>query len=326
MSMWFSRLALSAICVAGSFLALSASGVRAASEQSPLRPAGDEAPSSRHESVLRAGLLTVEASREFRLDGSLGEAFWATADSSPDLVEIEPDEGGVPQGRTVIRVLANPEEILIGVKCFDPDPKGIVAYSKARDAELDEEDHVLIVLDTFGDQRSGYVFAVNPNGSRFDGLVTAQGDDVNSNWDAIWDAAATPDPTGWSAEIRLPIKSLRFKRGLTRWGFNVERRLQRLQETSRWSGAKRDFQIFQTSQAGALVDLPTFDLGLGLTLRPGLVGGPKRPFPKAKRDFDRDISFDANQLLGPNLAAVMTINTDFGETEADARQTNLTRF
>src|SRR5437867_12937720 len=104
MSMWFSRLALSAICVAGSFLALSASGVRAASEQSPLRPASDEAPSSRHEPVLRAGLLTVEARREFPRDGSLGEAFCATAASIADLVELEPHEGGVPPGRTVLRV------------------------------------------------------------------------------------------------------------------------------------------------------------------------------------------------------------------------------
>lgn len=262
---------------------------------------------------------------EIRLDGRLTEAGWATADSIPNLITIEPEEGGIPAGRTVVKVLANPNEIVFGVQCFD-DPAGIVSFSKARDAELDEEDHVLIVLDTFGDERSGYVFGINPTGSRFDGLVTAQGNDVNSSWDTVWEAAASTNSAGWCAEVRLPIKSLSFKKGLDRWGFNVERRIQRLQETSRWSGAKRDFEIFQTSQAGVLSGLPDFDLGWGLTVRPGVVADAKRPAPGTSRDFGTDFSLDVNQKLGSNLSATATVNTDFGETEADVRRTNLSRF
>ena len=68
-------------------------------------------------------------------------------------------------------MLASRDEIVIGAFCQDPDPTGIVSFSKARDADLDSEDYLRIVLDTFVDGRTGYVFAVNPSGARFDGLV-----------------------------------------------------------------------------------------------------------------------------------------------------------
>jgi hypothetical protein len=115
------------------------------------------------------------------------------------------------------------------VSCRDAEPSGIVSFSKARDSDLDAEDHVVLVLDTFQDGRSGYVFAVNPSGARFDGLVIQQGEDVNSNWDAVWEAYTSRDDGGWSAEIRIPIRSISFEKGLTSWGLNVQRRVQRLQ-------------------------------------------------------------------------------------------------
>jgi len=249
------------------------------------------------------------------------------ADSIANLITLEPEEGGVPAaGRTVVKVFATPKEIVVRARCYDHDPAGIVSFTKARDTELDEEDHILIVFDTFLDGRTGYVFAVNPTGARFDGLVIEQGEDVNSDWDTIWEATTAIDDAGWSAEMRIPIKSLGFKKDLTEWGFNVERRVQRLQETSRWSGAKRDYEIFQTSRAGLLTHLPKFDLGMGLSIRPALVGSVAKPGRGAENDYAGDLSFDITQKLGPNLLSALTVNTDFAETEVDIRQVNLTRF
>ncbi|RPH61168.1 MAG: hypothetical protein EHM89_07695, partial [Acidobacteria bacterium] len=143
---------------------------------------------------------------ELQLDGVLSEPVWATAESITNMRTIEPEEGGEPVGKTIVKVLVSPKEIVFGIMSNDPDPSGIISFSKARDAELDDEDHVLLVLDTFLDGRSGYVFAVNPSGTRFDGLVSAQGTDVNSNWDAVWEARTAQNGTGWSTEIRIPIK------------------------------------------------------------------------------------------------------------------------
>lgn len=275
----------------------------------------------------RPTLRVSELPLDFKFDGTInGPTYWAVTDSIDNLIMVEPEEGGVPTGRTVVKVLVNQNDLVLAARCYDHDPQGIVSYSKARDIELDEEDNILFVLDTFLDGRSGYVFAVNPSGSRFDGLVIEQGEDVNSDWDTIWEANTAIDSAGWYAEIRIPIKSLGFKKGLTTWGFNVERRVQRLQESSRWSGAKLDYEIFQTSRAGLLTGLPQFDLGLGLSIRGSLVGSAGRPGPGENTQYDGDFSLDVTQKIGSNLSSALTINTDFAETEVDVRQVNVTRF
>ena len=275
--------------------------------------------------TVRAQAIAAGAEKSIRLDGKLTEPEWATADSIANLIQFEPEEGAAPAGRTVVRVLASPTGLVFGVRC-EEDTSAFVAFSKARDVELDEEDHFLILLDTFGDERSGYVFGVNVLGSRFDGLINAQGDDVNSSWDTLWEAGVSRDATGWSAEVRIPLQSLTFKNGLDHWGLNVERRVQSLQETSRWSGAKRDFEIFQMTQAGVLTGLPTFDQGLGLTIRPAVVGKYFKPEPGDPRETEAKMSLDVTQRIGSNLTANLTVNTDFAETEVDQRQANLTRF
>jgi hypothetical protein len=282
-----------------------------------------EAPPQRPQ--LRAKPIPAKAEAGIKLDGRLDEPEWADAEAIANLVQFEPEEGVAPAGRTTVRVLASPTGIVIGFRC-EQDTSNIVSFSKARDVELDEEDHVLIVLDTFGDERSGFVFAVNPTGSRFDGLINSTGDDVNSNWDALWEAGVTRDASGWSGEIRLPLQSLSYKSGLDHWGFNLERRVQSLQESSRWSGAKRDYEIFQMTHAGVLAGLPKFDVGLGLTIRPGVVGRYFMPDVEEPREFESDVSLDVTQKLGPNLSGTVTVNTDFAEIEVDERQTNLTRF
>ena len=271
-------------------------------------------------------LRTVQPTAAVRLDGLLDEPVWRTADSITDLTQVEPVEGARTTGRTVVRVLASADAIVVGIMAYDPDPAAIVGYAKARDADLEDEDHIRLLFDTFLDQRSGYVFAVNPNGARYDALVSSRGEEENESWDTIWEAAATRTTNGWSAEIRIPIRSLAFAKGLDRWGFNVERRIQRLQETSRWASPTQDARVTQPSRAGLLTNLPPFALGVGLTVRPTVTGGGSKAGPRASVDGRFEPSIDASQRMGPNLLATVTVNTDFAETEVDTRRTNLTRF
>ncbi|HET7458749.1 MAG TPA: DUF5916 domain-containing protein [Gemmatimonadaceae bacterium] len=274
--------------------------------------------------VLRIG--TASGAGAVRVDGRLDEPVWQSADSIADLTQVVPAERGVPSARTVVRVLVAGDAIVIGVRADDAEPSRLVSYARQRDAKLDAEDHVTIVLDTYLDGRSGYVFAVNPNGARYDALVATAGGDENANWDAVWEAATARTPTGWSAEIRIPVKSLMFEHGLESWGFNVERRVQRRQETDRWAGVERDYKVTQASRAGLLTGLPRFDLGLGLSVRPSMTGGGARDSAGAAVREHTHLSADITQRLGANALASLTVNTDFAETEVDARQVNLTRF
>ena len=259
-------------------------------------------------------------------DGALNEEAWSMAPVLTDLKTTVPVEGGTPSQPTRIQVIANARNVVIGVRCDDSDPNGIIRFSKLRDADISEEDHVKIVIDPFQDGQSGYIFAVNPLAARYDALVSDRGEDENDDWDAVWDAKTQITETGWTAEIVIPIQSIAFKKGLSTWGFNVERRIQRNLETIRWANVKRDQWIAQTSRAGLLTGLPKFNYGVGTNIRPSLIGNANQTGANGAMVLDPDVSLDANQRIGPNVLATFTVNTDFGETEVDSRQTNLTRF
>lgn len=261
-----------------------------------------------------------------RTDGHLDEPQWGAASPVTDFVMMEPRQGNPPTNRTVVKALAGPRALVFGIRCEDRDPDGIVSFTKERDGDFESEDHVILVLDPFLDGRSGYVFAVNPGGARLDALIEPSGKSINKNWDGEWEAATTRDGAGWTAEIRIPIEILSFRTGLDAWGFNVQRRVQRLQETNRWANPVLDYEVYQTSRSGLLTSLPRFDLGLGLGIRPSVVGGIESAFGGAPTKSVLEPSLDLSQRLAPSLLAALSINTDFAEAEVDTRQTNLTRF
>src|SRR5258705_779647 len=239
---------------------------------------------------------------------------------------IEPTEQIAATFPTTVRVIVNPSAIFIGITCQDDSPDRIVSFTKQRDGSLRNEDNIKIVLDTFLDGRSGYVFQVNPSGARYDALINPGGDGENSNWDGIWMAATRRDANGWSAELWIPTQTLTFEKGLTSWHFNIERRIQRLQETDRWAGPNRDWRLTQTSRAGLITDLPPLSQGRGLAIRPALTGGGGINAPGQPVNRTGDASLDVTQRVGSNLVSSFSVNTDFAESEVDTRRTNLTRF
>jgi hypothetical protein len=222
--------------------------------------------------TLRAGALPAGIT----IDGRLDEAAWSSAQPTDAFSQTDPSEGAPPTGRTVVRVFADRRALVMGIVCEYRDDVGIVSFSVRRDAPLTSEDHVRIVLGPFADGRSGYVFAVNPSGARYDGLINPGGESDNPDWDGIWEAATARLPNGWSAEIRIPVQTLAFKPGLHEWRFNVQRRIQRRLETDRWASPARQYQIAQTSRAGLLTELPDFDLGRGLSVKADVLPGRRR--------------------------------------------------
>ena len=164
-----------------------------------------EAPPSLRVGALPEGIV---------IDGVLNEPAWDATEMADAFLQTEPREGAPPTGRTVVRVLAGSKALFIGIVSEDPNPGGIVSFSVQRDADLEDQDHVRVVLGPFLDGRSGYVFAVNPSGARYDGLIEPGADEENPNWDGIWEAAARQDATGWSAELWIPVQTLSFNPGL----------------------------------------------------------------------------------------------------------------
>ena len=210
--------------------------------------------------------------------------------------------------------------LYFGIVCHDATPAAIVSTSLTRDADLESDDSILIALDPFLDHRNGFFFQVNPSGARADGQIANNSEHVSLDWDGIWEAASRITDQGWTAEIAIPFKTLRFKPGQTTWGLNVERRIKRRNETDRWAAARRDVWVANLSQAGRLEGLVGIHQGRGLDIRPYVSGGEQNS------DGTFAAGVDVFKNLTPNMNASVTVNTDFAETEVDARQINLTRF
>jgi Domain of unknown function (DUF5916) len=254
------------------------------------------------------------------LDGRLDEPDWKAATPIGSLTQREPVEGSAPTEPTEVLVLFDDEALYIGIVCTEPHPRSVVSTQLTRDANLDVDDQVTIVIDPFFDHRNGFFFQINPAGARSDGQISNNSQYLTREWDGIWDAAVTRAADRWTAEILIPFKTLRFKPDQTVWGFNVERQIKHLFETDRWAAARVTSWIGNLADAGQLTGLEGARQGRGLDVRPYVSGGRDT----GNGEFTGGV--DVFKNLTPNLNASVTVNTDFAETEADIRQVNLTRF
>ena len=259
------------------------------------------------------------------VDGVLDEPAWRTAPTIGALLQRQPDTGAAPTQRTDVKLMRDADNLYIGVAAYDTEPDRIIATQMARDAGLGSNDRIELVLDTFRDQRNAFYFATNPAGALVDGLAFANGT-LNSDWDAIWDVRTRRTGEGWVAEFAIPFKSLSFPAGSTVWGFNVSRTIYRRLEEDRWSGARLETQFLQVSEAGEITQLGGLTQGIGLDVRPFLAGSRLYTSSTGNSDFDGKPGLDVSYNFTPSLKLTGTVNTDFGETEVDARQINLSRF
>ena len=270
----------------------------------------------------------VEAGRvvgRIRLDGALDEPDWRNAGTIEELLQQQPRPGEPTPYRTRVLILTDRENLYFGFECFDPAPQRIAVHTLQRDGNLDGDDGVAILLDTFGDHRNGFYFGINAAGARRDGLVSGP-EELSYDWDGIWDAVARRTTDGWTAEIRIPARTLQFRADLAEWGLNVARGIPRDRMFLFWSGASLDATFVDASRAGSLAGVAGFEPGWGISVAPYALGRFTRDREASRRNTTGDVGGEIGYNLTPSLAAVLTVNTDFAETEVDARQINLTRF
>lgn len=289
-------------------------------------------------SLLAAGLLlpaslhalppAVTAGRSgaaLSVDGVLDEPAWATAGVIPDLVQQSPVSGGTTPYRTEVRALADPDGLILGFVCTDPEPNRIGIHTMLRDGDLGGDDQITVVLDTFGDGRNGYFFRFNAAGAMQDGLISGP-ETISTDWDGIWTVAVRRVATGWTAEMLLPSRTLRFRKDLPSWGLNVDRYVPRALMSLRWSGTTLDSKLWDLSRAGRLEGLGNLTQGLGLSVVPYALGRRVDTADGEDAALKGTAGIDVGWSPTPDLGGVVTVNTDFAETDVDTRQINLTRF
>ena len=273
-------------------------------------------------------VIAAETHTPITLDGALDEEVWRLAEPAADFVQAEPHEGEPASEPTDVRIVFDADALYIGVMCHDSIAGGQIVNDIRKDFTPGEQDTFEVILDTFADRRNGFVFATNPRGAKSDAQIANEGREVNTSWDGVWSVATRVGPDGWSAELRIPFKALRFERGdgAAIWGVNFSRRIRRKNELDYWSPVPRVYNLYRVSLAGTLADLPDANPGRNLRVKPWVAANGTRGVGAREFDNDGRAGLDVKYGVTPSLTLDVTVKPDFAQAEADEQQVNLTQF
>ncbi|MBI4455659.1 MAG: carbohydrate binding family 9 domain-containing protein [Acidobacteria bacterium] len=293
-----------------------------------------------HDGVLAAAVpsttekvaIAIRVNKPPHVDGLLNEDSWESVPKSTDFLQRDPHEGEPASEATEVKILYTNQSLFFGITCYDSDPAAVLARELQRDSAFDNDDNISILLDTFHDHRSAFLFRTNPLGAQYDALITDEGRVTNVNWDEKWNVAAGITPQGWAVEIEVPFKTLRVTQQQEQlWGIDFERIIRRKNEFTYWSNYKRGFTFQQVSQAGHLRGLENLQAGLTWRIKPFMKASLSRTYfgdgTPSDFDFSPTVGLeDIKYRVTSNFTLDLTANTDFAETDVDEQVLNLTRF
>ena len=283
------------------------------------------------------GTTTVRAVRvdaPLRVDGALDEDLYRRVSPITGFIQIEPDDGLVASERTDLWIAFDDDNVYVSFRVWDSQMDRLVATEMRRDNGniWSGNDVVVFVFDTFNDKRSAISFTVNALGARSDGQVINE-KQYNGDWNPVWQLKTGRFDGGWTMEGALPFKSIRYQPGGTQtWGVNAMRVKRSKNEISMLSPAPRSQGaqgVEQTAYAARLVGIETPARRPAIDLKPYMTSSLSSDMtanPRVSNDGHAAVGFDAKYAVSQNLAADVTVNTDFAQVEADQQQINLSRF
>lgn len=273
----------------------------------------------------------TRATQEIRVDATLSEAIWRDADSIVELRQREPVEGAPASERTVVKIIRDADRLYIGVRAYDREMANVRASQLRRDADLSTDDNVTVLIDSYRDRRGAFLFQTNPNGAMWDGQLVSL-DNVNENWNGIWDVATRRDSISWTAEFAIPFRTLRFKPANDNIGLNVRRFIRRKNEEDLWQSWRRAQGLNNLLNTGDVLGVGDVSRDRPVELRPYFLARAVAPSYNslgtrlAPGAVAGRVGVDVKVGVSRTLTADLTLRTDFAEVEADQQVINLTRF
>jgi hypothetical protein len=273
-----------------------------------------------------AGQRSVEAFRlttPIQIDGIHEPERWEGANSAVSFIQMEPQPGESASQQTVCFIGFDSEQLYLSVLLYQE--TRVVAKVTGRDLLTKGDDCFALVIDPYNDNRTGYGFWTNPLGTQTDFRINDDGRNIDVNWDTEWKSAASISEDGWTLEMAIPFRSIRFKPEAETWGVNFGRVIRDNFETSYWSGTlTEDFRI---SQGGKLTGIEPPDSGSKLTLFPyATLSFENNEFTGVEKRIKPNAGGDIKWQISPNATLDATVNPDFATVEADQEQINLTRY
>ena len=283
----------------------------------------------------QATVRAVKLDEPLRIDGRLDEAIYSSITPITDFIQTLPRNGEDPTEKTEAWVMFDGERFYVAARCWDSAPPAKwVANEMRRDADqVRQNDHFGFMIDTFHDRRNGYVFYSNPVGGRID-LTEADEGNSNADWNPVWEVRTGRFEGGWTIEMAVPFKSIRYISGEGQtWGIQMRRAIRRKNEWAHLTplptvmGGSQGF--FRISAAATLVGLDLPPASRNIELKPyGIARSTtdRVASPLVNNKGEGDFGVDAKYGITANLTADFTYNTDFAQVEVDEQQVNLTRF
>jgi len=276
-----------------------------------------------------ARTTAVRAERAPIIDGKGDDAIWSAIPPTSGFRTFEPKVDQEPAQRTEFRVGYDNKNLYVFIRMFDTAPDSIMRALSRRDVR-GPSDQIKILIDSYNDKRSGYEFAVNPDGVKRDFAMSDDGNEDDS-WDGVWDVATSIDNQGWTAEFRIPLSQLRYANATQHeFGFGIWRDLERSKERSSWP-LWRPTVSGISSQLGRLTGLQGLTTARRFEAIPYLVTkNVQRPKVSPATGFslrqEQTLGADLKVGLTPNVTLDGTVNPDFGQVEADPAVVNLSAF
>jgi hypothetical protein len=268
----------------------------------------------------------VRATRAPVVDGRGDDVAWTTAPAITAFRQFDPSEDAPTSFRTETRIVYDDRNLYVLVRAFDPAPDSIISLLSRRDVKT-SSDQIKIIIDAYKDRRTGVEMAINPAGVKRDFSIYS---DVieDQTWDGVWDAAATIDSLGWSAEFAVPFSQLRFN-NLPRheFGFGVWRDIARRNQRDSWPGYRASARTLM-AQMGTITGIEGITSPSRVELLPYAVlkSVPQPTTIPAPNQREIQGGLDVKAGVGPNLTLDATVNPDFGQVEADPAVLNLSAF
>jgi hypothetical protein len=282
------------------------------------------------------GGVTIRAIRlrePLTLDGILDEAIYQAVRPVDGFIQQDPREGERATEETDMWVLFDDHSIYVAARCWDSRPELIVANELRRDnVGLYENDNFAVLFDTFHDGRNAFIFHINPLAGLFDAQLIDE-NLFNRDWNTVWEAKTARFEKGWTLEIQVPFKSLRYRGGGPQvWGINARRIVRSKNEFTHITAIPASYGtqgILKVSSAATLVGLETPASSRNLEIKPYVRGDVTTDLeadPPYRNDAGGDAGFDVKYGITRGVTFDFTYNTDFAQVEVDEQQVNLTRF
>jgi hypothetical protein len=259
------------------------------------------------------------------VDGVLDDPVWQEAERHANFRQTQPVLDADPSENAYFQIAYDSDNLYIAFRAYDSDPSAVVATELRRDADMESQDHVVFMFDTFADRRNAFGFAMNPAGALHDGRVENNQNWV-SQWNGIWDGKALIDAEGWTVEMVIPMKTLSFEPGIDTWGLEVVRRIRRKNERMRWANISQNRGDNYVAAFGDVAGLQNLRQGMGLDIVPTFAVQTRENRPIGDSDQVVVAGGDITYRMTPSLTAQITINSDFSDAPVDQVQNNLGRF